>query len=64
VNIIKTQCQTSSTILENHNRLQTMCNRHDNLANNSKTQDQINKLKLEEELNYYKVNTIFQNNYF
>lgn len=52
----------TSTMLENHNRLQTMCNKHDNLANNSETQDTINKLKLEEELNYYKVNEIFKNN--
>lgn len=43
-------------MLENHNRLQIMCNRHDKFANNSKTQDQINKLKMEEELKYYKVN--------
>lgn len=45
----------NSTILENHNRLKIMCNRHDKLANNSEIQDQINNLKLEEELNYYKV---------
>jgi len=42
-------------MLENHNRLQMLCNRHDKFANNMKTQDHINKLKTEEELKYYKV---------
>lgn len=42
-------------MLENHNRLQMLCNRHDKFTNNMKTQDQINKLKTEEELKYYKV---------
>lgn len=45
----------STTLLENHNRLQILCHRHDKLVNNKGTQNQINKLKLEEELSYYKV---------
>lgn len=49
-------------MLENHNRLQVMCNKHDKFANNMKTQDQINKLKTEEELKYYKVNKRSYNN--
>lgn len=53
----------NSTILDNHNRLQTMCNKHDKLVNSLETQGQINKSKLEEELNYYKVKLIIQNNY-
>ncbi|XP_026808525.1 interaptin-like [Rhopalosiphum maidis] len=55
INFIKPQFKVSSSLLENHNRLQIMCNRHDKFANNNKTQDQINKLKLEEELKYYKL---------
>lgn len=46
-------------MLDNHNRLQIMCNRHDKLANNLETQSQINKFKIEEDLNYYKVNNFF-----
>lgn len=53
---MKSQFQESSSMLESHNRLQIMCSRHDNFTNNMKTQVQINKLKMEEELNYYKVN--------
>jgi len=49
-------------MLENHNRLQVMCNRHDKFANNMKTPDHINKLKTEEELKYYKVNETLYNN--
>ncbi|XP_060877624.1 repetitive organellar protein-like [Metopolophium dirhodum] len=55
VNIIKSNFKVSSSMLENHNRLQVMCNRHDKFANNMKTPDQINKLKTEEELKYYKM---------
>lgn len=55
IKFIKSHFEVSSTMLENHNRLQIMCNRHDKFANNSKTQDQINKLKMEEELKYYKL---------
>jgi len=47
-------------MLENHNRLQMLCNRHDKFTNNMKTQDQNNKLKTEEELKYYKVNEMSQ----
>lgn len=47
--------QVNDTVLDNHNRLQIMCSRHDNLANNIETQTQINKLKMEGELSYYKV---------
>jgi len=49
-------------MLENHNRLQVMCDRHDKFANNMKTPYQINKLKMEEELKYYKVNETSYNN--
>lgn len=56
IKFIKSHFEVSSSMLENHNRLQIMCNRHDKFANNSKLQDQINKLKMEEELKYYKVN--------
>lgn len=52
----KTKSQVSSSILENHKRLQNICNKHDNLANNMEVQDEISKFKMEEELNYYKVN--------
>lgn len=58
MNFMNTQLRVSSTMFENHKRLQTMCNRHDKLTNKKETQDQISKLKLEEELNYFKVNTI------
>lgn len=47
--------------MENHNRLQILCDKHntyDKLANSMRTQDQIDKLKMEEELNYYKVSKI------
>lgn len=49
-------------MLENHNRLKMLCNRHDKFGNNIKNQDQINKLKTEEELKYYKVNETSYNN--
>lgn len=52
---MKTQLQASSTILENHNQLHTMYNKHNKFTNNIKMQDQSNKLKMEDELNYYKV---------
>lgn len=55
MNFLKTQLNVSSTMLENHYRLQAMCNKHSILVNNMKTQNQINKLKIEEELNYHKV---------
>ncbi|KAL4096747.1 hypothetical protein QTP88_021641 [Uroleucon formosanum] len=55
INFIKSHFEVSSSMLENHNRLQVMCNKHDKFANNMKTQDQINKLKTEEELKYYKI---------
>lgn len=55
---MKTQLQVSSSMFENHKILQTMCNRHDKLINKMETQDQISKLKLEEELNYFKVKII------
>ncbi|KAE9540857.1 hypothetical protein AGLY_004102 [Aphis glycines] len=55
IKFIKSHFEVSSSMLENHNRLQIMCNRHDKFANNSKIQDQINKLKMEEELKYYKL---------
>lgn len=51
--------QVNSTMLDNHNRLQIMCNRYDKLANNLETQTQTSKLKIEEDLNYYKVNHFF-----
>jgi len=50
-----TQSQVNSSILENHNRLQSMLNKDDKLANSLKIQD---KLKMEEELTYYKVKEI------
>lgn len=54
---MKNQLQVCSNMLENHSRLQIMCNRYDELSNNVEIlQDQLNsKLKVEEELNYYKV---------
>lgn len=55
MNILKTQLNVSSTMLENHDRLQAICNKHNILVNNMKTQNQVNKLKMEDELNYYKV---------
>jgi len=57
---MKTQLHVSSALLENHNRLQVLCakhNKYDKLADSMKTQDQIDKLKMKEELNYYKVGT-------
>lgn len=58
---MKTQFQVHSNILENHSQLQTMSNKHDELSNNLEIQqDQLNsKLKMEEELNYYKVKKNF-----
>lgn len=53
----KTKLQVSTAILENHNRLQNICNKHDKLANNIKVQDDINKLKMIEELKYYEVSS-------
>ncbi|VVC37000.1 Hypothetical protein CINCED_3A016617 [Cinara cedri] len=59
VNLIKTQfqvpIQVNSTLLDNHNQLKIMCNRHNKLSNNIKTQARVGKLKMEEELNYYKL---------
>ncbi|XP_025194605.1 interaptin-like [Melanaphis sacchari] len=54
INLKKSQFKVSSSMLENHNRLQIMCNTYDKFAKNNKTQNQINKLKMEEELKYYK----------
>lgn len=55
MNILKTQLNVSFSMLENHDRLQAICNKHNILVNNMKIQNQINKLKKEKELNYYKV---------
>lgn len=55
MNILKTQLNVSFSMLENHDRLQAICNKHNILINNMKIQNQINKLKKEKELNYYKV---------
>lgn len=55
MNCAKTTLQVSSAILENHNRLQNICNKHDKLANNMQVQDDINKSKMIEELKYYEV---------
>ncbi|XP_015363636.1 PREDICTED: uncharacterized protein PFB0145c-like [Diuraphis noxia] len=55
VNFIKSHFKVSASMMENHNRLQMLCNRHDKFANNMKTQDQIIKLKTEEELKFYKM---------
>lgn len=51
--------QVSSTMLENHNRLKIICDKHDKLAN-MEIKEQTSKLKIEEELNYYKVYTILK----
>lgn len=59
---MKNQLKVSSNMIENHSRLQVMCNIHDKLPSNMEIlQDQLNsKLKVDEELNYYKVKwTIF-----
>lgn len=62
---MKTQLlQVSSTVLENHNRLQVMCNRHDELVSKIETRDHIDKLKTEEELNYYKVRKTYSGHYY
>lgn len=64
MNILKTQLNVSSTMLENHDRLQAICNKHNILVNNMRTQNQINKLKMEDELNYYKVRVFLFLNLF
>jgi len=52
-----TQLQASTTTLENHNgQQQIMFDEHDKLTNNLITQD---KLKMEEQLNYYRVKEIY-----
>lgn len=51
---MKTELQVSSTMLENHNEQQQIM--FDKLANNLITQD---RLKMEEELNYYRVKEIY-----
>lgn len=50
--------QVSSTMLENHNRLQIICDKHDKLAHNVEIKEKTSELKIEEELNYYKVKTV------
>lgn len=64
---MKTQLHVSSALLENHNRLQVLCAKHDKydkLADNMETQEQIDILKMKEELNYYKVGTYSNKTFF
>lgn len=52
---MKTPLQVGSTKLENNNRLHIMSNNQEQLINNIEKCDQVIKLQMEEELNYYKV---------